>query len=287
MWQVQAPEFYSVHPKFISFNFSTEFPFRPIFAAYNTASYKLAKFLVTILSPLATNDYNIENSYSFVNSISQVNNADKLYMVTFDVEKLFTNTPVYETIDICLKYLFPASNSVVLGLSKDFFKTLLEHSVLNSFFLFNSKLCKQIDGLGQGLPLGPTYANIFMCHHEKNWLQNCPLNFKPLFYKRYIDDNFLLFTNEQHAHLFLQYLNNQHENITFTLECETNNAPSFLDVKVSRENNKFITSVFRKETFSGQGTSFLVFVFTILNWTQLKLWYIGPIILAVIIFYFI
>ena len=104
-----------------------------------------------------------------------------------------------------------------------------------------------------------------MCHHEKNWLQNCPLNFKPLLYKRYIDDNFLLFTNEQHAHLFLQYLNNQHENITFTLECETNNAPSFLDVKVSRENNKFITSVFRKETFSGQETSFLVFVFKILN----------------------
>ena len=77
--------------------------------------------LVTTLSPLTTNDYTIENSYSFVNSISQVNNADKLYMVSFDVENLFTNIPVYETIDICLKYLFPASNSVVLGLSKDFF----------------------------------------------------------------------------------------------------------------------------------------------------------------------
>ena len=108
-------------PKIHKPNFSTEFPFRPIFAAYNTASYKLAKFLVTTLSPLTTNDYTIENSYSFVNSISQVNNADKLYMVSFDVENLFTNIPVYETIDICLKYLFPASNSVVLGLTKDFF----------------------------------------------------------------------------------------------------------------------------------------------------------------------
>ena len=100
-----------------------------------------------------------------------------------------------------------------------------------------------------------------MCHHEKNWLQNCPLDFKPLFYKRYIDDNFLLFTNEQHAHMFLQYFNNQHVNITFTLECETNNALSFLDVKVSRENNKFITSVIRKEIFTEQGTSFFSFCF--------------------------
>ena len=121
-------------PKIHKPNFSTEFPLRPIFAAYNTASYKLAKFFVTTLSPLTTNDYTIENSFSFVNSISQVNNADKLYMVSFDIENLFTNIPVYETIEICLKYLFPASNSVVLGLSKDFFKTLLENSVLNSFF---------------------------------------------------------------------------------------------------------------------------------------------------------
>ena len=101
-----------------------------------------------------------------------------------------------------------------------------------------------------------------MCHHEKKkWLHNCPLHFKPLFYKRYIDDTFLLFTNEQHAHMFLQYLNNQHENITFALECETDNALSFLDVKVSLENNKFISSVLRKETFSGQGTSFFSFCF--------------------------
>ena len=100
----------------------------------------------------------------FCRLITQIN---FIAMVSFDVENLFTNIPVHETIDICLKYLFPASNSVVLGLSKDFFKTLLEHSVLNSFFLFNSKLYKQIDRLGQGLPLGSTIGNIFMCHHEK------------------------------------------------------------------------------------------------------------------------
>ena len=97
-------------PKIHKPNFSTEFSFHPIFAAYNTASYKLAKFFVTTLSPLTTNDYTIENPYSFVNSISQVNNADKLYMVSFDIENLLTNIPVYETIDICLKYLFPACN---------------------------------------------------------------------------------------------------------------------------------------------------------------------------------
>ena len=56
----------------------------------------------------------------------------------------------------------------VIGLDRKNFKTLLEHSVLNSFlFCFDSKLYKQIEGVGMGLPLGSTLANVFMCFHEK------------------------------------------------------------------------------------------------------------------------
>jgi len=43
-----------------------------------------------------------------------------------------------------------------------------------------------------GLPHSPTYANIFMCHHEQKWLTDCPSNFKPVFYRRYIDDTFFI-----------------------------------------------------------------------------------------------
>ena len=46
-------------PKTHKPNFCAEFPFRPIFAAYNTASYKLATFFVPILAPLTTNEFTI------------------------------------------------------------------------------------------------------------------------------------------------------------------------------------------------------------------------------------
>ena len=88
-------------------------------------------------------------------------------MTSFDVENLFTNVPLHETINICLNYLFPNDDSNKLGLICKLFKTLLEHSVLNSFFLFNSKLFKQTEGLDMGLPLGPAFANIFMCFNEE------------------------------------------------------------------------------------------------------------------------
>ena len=52
-------------------------------------------------------------------------------------------------------------------------------AVKDIIFLFNGKTYLQIDGVGMGNPLGPTFANLFLCFHENNWLQNCPLQFKP------------------------------------------------------------------------------------------------------------
>ena len=65
-------------------------PLRSIFAACITPAYKLAKFLVPILSPLTTNGYTITNSYKFVEILKGFNNSDELYMVSYDVGSLFT-----------------------------------------------------------------------------------------------------------------------------------------------------------------------------------------------------
>ena len=44
-----------------------------------------------------------------------------------------------------------------------------------------------------GSPLGPTLANAFFCFYERKWLEKSPLEFKPVFYRRYVDDIFVLF----------------------------------------------------------------------------------------------
>ena len=45
-------------------------------------------------------------------------------------------------------------------------------------------------------PLGPTLANNFLRHYEVIWLLNCLLECKPSYYKRYVDDTFVLFESE-------------------------------------------------------------------------------------------
>ena len=126
-----------------------------------------------------------------------------------------------------------------------------------------------------GSPLGPTLANVFLCYHEKIWLQNCPSEFKPLIYRRYVDDTFLLFRSKHHIEEFRNYLNRQQKNIKFTSETENENSISFLHIKITRSNNKFMTSVYRKPTFSGVFTNFGSFIPKSYKYNLLLLYYTG------------
>ena len=105
-----------------------------------------------------------------------------------------------------------------------------------------------------GFPLGPLQANIFIAFHKRCWLANCPADFKPMFFRRYIDDCFI-FRLRDHVRPFLDYLNSQHPNITFTNQLQVNSTLSFLDVIINRSDG-FSTSVYRKHTFTGLLTNF-------------------------------
>ena len=111
-----------------------------------------------------------------------------------------------------------------------------------------------------GSPLGPSLANAFLCHHEQQWLNDCPSEFKPVYYRRYVDDVFVLFSSPRHLPLFQDYLNNKHANISFTIENENDGKLPFLDVLVSRESDKFVTDIYRKPTFSGVYSNFYSFM---------------------------
>ena len=232
--------------------------FRPILSAIGTPTYSLAKFLVPILSSITINEYTVRDSFAFADEILQQDS--NLFMASLDVESLFTNIPLKETIGICVNNLFADENSFVNGLPKNEFRKLLELAATESFFLFNDIYYKQIDGVAMGSPLGPTLANAFMCHFEKKWLEECPQEYKPLFYRRYVDDIFVLFSSSEHLTSFLSFMNSRHPNIRFTKEEEQNDSLSFLDILVSRDVGKFVTNIYRKPTFSGVYSHFDSFI---------------------------
>ena len=230
-------------------------PLRPILAAYNTAMYNLAKFLIPLIEPFSTNDFTLKNSYQFYDQISSLNLPSNSFMASFDISSLYTNVPVLETINIICDSVFN-NDSIFHNFTKEDFCKLLHLAVDDTYFIFNETLYKQTDGLSMGNPIAPVMANIFLCDLETRILDTCNPDFKPIFYRRYLDDTFVIFKEEHHASLFLNHLNNIHQNIKFTIERETNRQLPFLDMSISRLNNKLSSSIFRKKTFTGLGTSY-------------------------------
>ena len=82
-------------------------------------------------------------------------------------------------------------------------------------------------------------------------MKDCPVQFAPKYYQRYADDIFLLFKAKDHVQKFFRYMNSRHPKIKFTFEEKNDNKISFLDISITRTENKFATSIFRKKTFSG------------------------------------
>ena len=78
---------------------------------------------------------------------------------------------------------------------------------------------------------------------------------------RYVDDTFVIIKNKANAEIILDFLNRQHNTIKFTMEKQLKNEINFLNIKIKRDdlNSTFITSTYRKPTFTG----------VMLNWNSL------------------
>ena len=110
-----------------------------------------------------------------------------------------------------------------------------------------------------GSPLAPVLANIFMGFHESKWFNDYNLS-KPKFYLRY-DDILAAFDNEQDSLIFLNFLNNRHPNIKFTIKKQIIHPTAFLDVFISGINNQNLTlQTHHKSTYTGLLLNFKSFI---------------------------
>jgi hypothetical protein len=80
-------------------------PVRPILSACNTHNFKLGKELLPLISHLAENEFALKNSFDFVNDIQKIQDADILYMCSFDVESLYTNIPAFNIKNSRCRYI--------------------------------------------------------------------------------------------------------------------------------------------------------------------------------------
>ena len=107
-------------------------------------------------------------------------------------------------------------------------------------FSCNDIMHRQIHGVTMGSSLGPALANIFVGYYESKLFQTTS---KPKMYYHYMDDTFVVFSNEDECNLFLDSLNSLHPSLRVAFETESNLALPFLYVLVEKPPSKFITFI--------------------------------------------
>jgi hypothetical protein len=125
-------------------------------------------------------------------------------MASFDIVNLYTNIPIKETLQITRNNLID-NNS---GLSTDAINELidlLQITLEQNYFAFNGKYYLQDKGLAMGSPLSGILSEIYLNNFENKNIFTDKKNFasKIIFYKRYVDDTFLIYNGKSRRTQFL------------------------------------------------------------------------------------
>ena len=218
-----------------------------ILTAIGTPSYKLAKFLVPKLSSIRFNEFTVKDSFAFAEEI--VHQNIKLFMGSLDVDSLFTNIPPEDTINICTK-LFYNDEDVIEGINlslRTFCCWLLRNhiSYLIMFFI-HKKMAWPWDCL-----LDLPWQMLSCLFMKSNGLNSSLRNLNQFFTKDMLMTFLFCLNRLNTSQNFVIILILIIQTCLFSSNKKNYGLLSFLDVEVSWEKGKFVTTVYRKPTFSG------------------------------------
>lgn len=220
-------------------------PIRPVVSYIGAPAYKLAKHLNVLLRVKSgfTPQHSLKNSLDLIDKVKDVIIPPCAKLISLDVDSLFTNVPHQECLHI-LENMFEKQR-LVPGEREDLI-SLTNLCMNQNYFRFNNQYYRQKEGLAMGSPLSPLMADIFMDNFESENVVKDP---NILFYYRYVDDIIICWTGTlRQIDVFVNKLNSVHSKIKFKLELEENKSLNFLDINITRVNNKLEFQIYRKPT---------------------------------------
>ena len=229
-------------------------PLRPILDMSNSPYHSLAKWLTELLEPVRRElaVHSLKDSFQFIELVRNAQLTQNK-MFSLDVESLFTNVPLKETVDYICDYINRTGRDI--GFPTALLRKLILLCTENVQFLFNNDIYRQKDGVAMGSPIGPLLADIFMSKLENGPLSQTIRQFPC--YCRYVDDIFVIGNHELDFRALLNDFNTAHPNIKFSLEQEVDGCLNFLDVSLrKRDDGTLSRSVYRKSTWTGQYVHF-------------------------------
>ena len=224
-------------------------PGRPIVSDCSSESYRIAEYLDKMLQPLSNKHSSyVKDTYDFLEKVKNLEVPENAYLITLDIESLYTNIQTSDGIEAVEKMF--RQHPQGLRSDKEVLE-LLKLSLEGNDFVFDGQWYLQVSGTAMGKKFAPAYANIMMAIFEEEVLERTDK--KPLAYYRFLDDIFLIWPHTlDDFEQFFQLLNNHKESIKFQ-HTISDTSIDFLDVTLFKGNNyKHVrtldTKVFFKQT---------------------------------------
>jgi hypothetical protein len=217
---------------------------RPIVGATNWITTPISKLLdIRLRRTITTFPSILKNSQQLVQELEIGNKGDSTYFnqnlrfIVGDVASLYPNVKIPKLEKIIADLDFECS---------DFTKFVLRHSYTE----YNNSAYQQKSGIAMGTNSAVSLANIYMGHLIDPLLENHP---NVLFYRRFIDDLFILWNGTDAQWLTLKCeINNVDDQILIDFSNESTSDLStnvvFLDLNIGicPITNRFRTSIYQK-----------------------------------------
>nr|XP_016847487.1 PREDICTED: uncharacterized protein LOC107982593 [Anolis carolinensis] len=223
-------------------------PGRPIVSGTSSILEPLAKYLDFFLQPFVskTQAY-IKDTTHFINIIESLHIPKHSTLMTLDIASLYTKIPLNEARTI-VKDLF--DSRTLQTPPTHFLMDLLNIVLENNYFRFDAQFYLQIWGTAMGSAMAPALANLFVAQLEIDYIYNQERNpclKDMIYYGRYIDDIFTIFSSYQTAEQFSSWINAIHPNIKFSKTIKSTDI-IFLDVSIHQDERGLYVTNYSKPT---------------------------------------
>jgi hypothetical protein len=223
VWKL--PKFYVI-PKI----HKTPLKGRPIVPSHKWLTAGLSSVIDRLLRPLLAKCHTVlRDSKELVRELENSTMDFNVTLATADVISLYPNIDINDCVLRVVRMYIKmfGIDTKMIKLLKVSLETILNE---NFFVIPNGTIYHQIKGIAMGTPIAPLLANIYMYSLESDLLEQ---DLSPIFYKRYIDDLFMIFenTSENNVIEFLNQITNKAPNIKFTTNVKLTKV-EFLDLVI-------------------------------------------------------
>jgi len=221
---------------------------RPIINWQNAPAHKLAQLLSRLIemhTPLPYT-FNVNNSVHLMEDLESIPISHSTKFAPLDIANMYSNVPTKEVINILeLLGTHPNVDPAIINELITITNTIMKQN----YFTFLNNWYTQNDGLAMGAPTSPILSEIYLQYMEHSHLYTILTENKILGYFRYVDDILIMYNEEDtDIERILNQFNNAMPTMQFSIEKETNNTISFLDITIHKNHDSLSFSVYRKPT---------------------------------------